>query len=149
MAYEIYENSFNESELFLVGIRAQGTLLSRLLHQELKKIHPIEYHLGEVVLDKKASLESDIVLDIPDTPMEGRSMILVDDVLHSGRTLAYSMKPILELNLKSLQVCVLINRDHKSFPVTPDYVGLSLGTTLDERVEVSLDNKSEELAFLI
>ena len=149
MAYEIFENYFDEKELILVGIRTQGELLSKLLHRDLKKIHDIKYHLGRITLNKKEPLKEAVQLDLDLDSLDGKSLILVDDVLHSGRTLAFAMKPLLEQNLSRIQVCVLINRDHKSFPVTPDYIGLSLGTTLDEHVEVSLDEKGEEIAYLI
>ncbi len=149
MAFEIYENHFEEKELVLLGIKSQGELLAKLLLKELKKIQSIPFHLGSIQLDKKDPLKDEIRLELGKSDIKGKSIILVDDVLHSGRTLAFAMKPLLEYKLKKLQVCVLINRDHKSFPVTPDYVGLSLGTTLDEHVEVVLDKKGEELAYLV
>jgi pyrimidine operon attenuation protein / uracil phosphoribosyltransferase len=148
MAFEIHENYFDSTELVMIGIKYQGVLLADMIHKELKKIHPIQYHLGSLSINKKEPFDSGIELQLDLSDLEGRSVILFDDVLHSGKTLAYGMKPLLEFKLKRLQVGVLINRDHKSFPVTPDYVGLSLGTTLDEHVEVILDEKGKEFAYL-
>jgi len=148
MAFEIHENYFDSTELVMIGIKAQGVLLADMIHKELKKIHPIKYHMGTLSINKKDPLESEIHMELSSTDLKGKSVILFDDVLHSGSTLAYGMKPLLEFKLKRLQVGVLINRDHKFFPVTPDYVGLSLGTTLDEHVEVILDEKGKEIAYL-
>ena len=149
MAYEIYENTFQEKELIFIGIQNQGALLAKLLLKELKKINSIEYKVGEIGLDKKAPLKEEITLSLSKEEITKKTVILIDDVLHSGKTLAYAMKPLLNYDLKKLQVCVLINRDHKSFPVTPDYIGLSLGTTLDEHIEVVLDKLGKEYAYSI
>ena len=149
MAYEIFENYFEEKELILIGIASQGHLLAELLYKELKAIHPINYQVGSIHLNKKDPKSEDPVIQLQKgTALKNSCVILVDDVLNSGRTLAYSMTALLNEGPRKMQVCVLINRDHKVFPVAPDYIGLSLGTTLDEHVEVNLEKKGMEEAFL-
>ena len=149
MAYEIYEDFFEEKELFLLGVDSQGYFLAQLIFAELRNVHPIKYQVGKVTINKKDPLKNEANISLPhNSTLKGGCVILIDDVLNSGKTLAYAMSPLLNMGPRKLQVCVLINRDHNVFPVSPNYVGLSLGTTLEEHVEVSLEKKGKESAFL-
>jgi pyrimidine operon attenuation protein/uracil phosphoribosyltransferase len=148
MAYEIYENNFEAKELTLIGIQKHGYKLTESLLKELKAIFKIKYEVIPVVLDKKNPVSFAPDFSEQNENIKGKTVILIDDVLNSGRTLMYAIKPILELEPKSLQVAVLINRDHKNFPVHPDFTGLSLATTIQEHVEVTLNKKGEYSAYL-
>ena len=148
IAYEIYENNFNETELVVAGIFDKGYLFGLLLVQELESLSPLKIKLIKINLDKSALLQSEIQLDIDIALLKNKSIIIVDDVLNSGRTLAYSLKPFLNIEIKKLQIAVLVDRGYKSFPVAADYIGYSLSTTLKEHIEVVLDNEEEFGVYL-
>jgi len=138
MAYEIYENNFSEKKIVLAGIDGQGYVLAQLLETELKAISPLTTILVKVSLDKTASRQSEITLDKPVKEFAKKCIVLVDDVLNTGRTLAYGMKPFMETEIAKLEVAVLVNRSHTLFPIEPTYSGYALSTALHEHVEVKL-----------
>lgn len=142
MAYEIFENNFSEEKIVLAGIDGQGHSLALLLGKELSAISPLKVTIVKVSLDKEAPQKSNIDLDIKIEDIRKTTVVLVDDVLNTGRTLAYSMKPFLSVELKKIEVAVLVNRSHPLFPVHPNYTGYELSTTLSEKVEVVLGKKS-------
>jgi pyrimidine operon attenuation protein/uracil phosphoribosyltransferase len=98
-------------------------------------------------LDKKKPLSEDIILDIPENELDKKPIILVDDVLNTGKTMAYSLKPFLNRNLKKLETAVLVNRSHKKFPISANYQGVELSTTLSEHIVVVLE-KGQKYAML-
>ncbi|MBA4145088.1 MAG: phosphoribosyltransferase [Azospira oryzae] len=141
MAFEIYENNFKEKTIVLAGIEGQGYLLAQLLSKELSAISEIQPLVVKVSLDKLAPLQSDIVIDAEGKVLKKKCVVLIDDVLNTGRTLAYSLKPLLNLEVKKIEVAVLVNRSHPMFPIMPAYTGLELATTLSDHVEVILGKK--------
>jgi pyrimidine operon attenuation protein/uracil phosphoribosyltransferase len=142
MAYEIYENNVAEKTVVLAGIDGQGYVLAQLLQKQLAAISPIEILIAKISIDKAAPEKSDVQLDIKIEQLKKKSVVLVDDVLNTGRTLAYSLKPFLSGAVKKIEVAVLVNRSHALFPVQPSYTGYELSTTLTEHVEVVLGKKS-------
>ena len=142
IAFEIYENNFSEKKIVLAGIDGQGYVFAKLLEKELKKISPLEVVLAKVSLDKLSPIQSEVKIDIPQKDFKKRSVILVDDVLNSARTLAYAMKPFLTSEIKRIEVAVLVNRSHTVFPITPTYTGYELATTLTDHVEVKLGKEA-------
>jgi pyrimidine operon attenuation protein / uracil phosphoribosyltransferase len=139
IAFEIFENNYLEQEIILAGIYDKGYLLAQFLHKALENIAPnIHFKLIKIDLDKFAPLQSEIKLNCATNDLKNKVIVLVDDVLNSGRTLAYSLKPFLNLEIRKIQIAVLVDRGHKSFPVAADYIGYSLSTTLKEHVEVAL-----------
>ena len=142
IAFEIYENNFEEEALIIAGVYDKGYIISDILLKELQKIFPGELKLIKVSLDKFAPLQSEISLDISSDELHKKTIILTDDVLNTGRTLAYSLKPFLNAEIKKIQTVVLVDRGYKSFPVSADYVGYSLATTLKDHVEVNLEKDS-------
>ncbi len=140
MAYQIYERNFELKELIIASINGQGNEVAKRLGEELKSISKIKINFVNIVLDKKAHTIEDIHLSEQNIKVEDKTILLVDDVLNTGRTLSYGMIPFLRSKVKSLQVAVLVDRNHKSFPVAADYNGLSLQTTLQEHVSVILKN---------
>ncbi len=135
MAYEILENNFGEKHFVLAGIRENGLAIARQLQQLLKEITGTEPELLSVKIDKQQV--HDICLEQP-VPVEGKVVILTDDVSSSGRTLTYALRPFLESDPLKLQTLVLVERSHNTFPVKPDYVGLSIATTLQEHIYVEV-----------
>ncbi len=137
VAFEIYERNFEETEIILAGIVGQGYELAKQLKQSLIEISTIKIILKQIEINKAAPHQS-AVFDMSRDEMVGKVIIVVDDVLHTGRTLAYSLSPFVGVQLKKLQVAVMVNRGHRSFPISADYVGYGLSTTLEEHIEVQL-----------
>jgi pyrimidine operon attenuation protein/uracil phosphoribosyltransferase len=142
IAYEIFENNFKEKVLVLAGLDGQGYALAKLLAAELESISPITLKVAKVSLDKLAPQQSEVTLDIEIKELKKKCIILIDDVLNTGRTLAYGMKPFLATEVKKIEVAVLVNRSNTLFPITPTYTGYELTTILNDHVEVILGKKS-------
>lgn len=141
LAYEIYENHFEEKSLYLLGIEPMGLHLAKLLQKELEEISPLQVHLAGLQLDKNNPLNNEIKVSVSAEILSNQNIIVVDDVLNSGKTMFYALKPFFEIPLKKLQTLVLINRNYKTYPVNPDYVGYALATTLQEHIKVILDEE--------
>src|ERR1700729_487205 len=133
MAYEILENNYDEDELILAGIRESGSVIARNIQELLKGIKNVSTELIMITLDKK--FPEEVVLN-KSPSFDNKVVILIDDVCNSGRTLLYALKPFLFSHPKKIQTLVLVERTHKAFPVKPDYVGLSVATTLQEHIYV-------------
>lgn len=140
IAYEIYENNFDEKEIVFVGVERMGYIFAKLLVAEYKLISKQKTELIKLLLDKYSPLQSEIKL-VGDYPIKNKVVILVDDVLNTGRTLVYSLKPFINIEIKKLQTAVIIDRNYKLFPVSADYVGYALSTTLKEHIKVVLDDE--------
>lgn len=143
IAYQIYESNVNETEIILAGIDSNGYLLAKKLKTVLSKISTIDPVLCKVSIDKK-NPRSEIKTSIPESEYTNKSVILIDDVLNSGTTLVYGVKHFLNVPLKQFKTAVLVNRNHKKYPVKADYKGISLSTSLHEHVNVILDGKKLE-----
>ena len=140
IAFEIYENNFDEKHIVLVGIYDKGYLLADLMHQELQQIAKgVKTTLVRLDINKDQPLSDEVSLDQDIKVLKNRSVVLVDDVLNSGRTMAHSMRRLVEVDLKKLETAVLVNRSHKSFPISAKYLGYELSTTIDEHVDVQLE----------
>jgi pyrimidine operon attenuation protein/uracil phosphoribosyltransferase len=138
MAYEIYEHNFQEKSIVIAGIEGQGYVLAKLLAKEVETISPLKITLVKVSIDKLAPQQSDVALDTDPKTLKKKCIILVDDVLNTGRTFAYGLKPFLDIEVKKIEVAVLVNRSHTLFPVYPQYTGYELSTTIRDHVEVNL-----------
>jgi pyrimidine operon attenuation protein / uracil phosphoribosyltransferase len=136
MAFEILENNYDETGFILAGIRESGTAIAQRIQELLKEIAGINAELITVDLDKKSPKEVTISRNLD---FQDQVIILIDDVSNSGRTLLYAIKPFLDLNPKKIQTLVLVERRHNAFPVKPDYVGLSVATTLQEHIYVEVE----------
>ena len=137
IAYEIYERNLREESLVFAGMTGMGHALAKLIAEKLREISPIKVNLIEVTLDKSNPKIGEVTLSEKGS-FEGQCILIVDDVLNTGKTLAYAMVPFLEDNVRQIEVAVLVNRSHKLFPVTPDYTGFELATTLSEHITVKL-----------
>lgn len=135
MAFEIYERNVNAKAVVFAGISGMGTTLARLLSEELKNISPIPVEEVEILLDKSQISKSEAELS-QSIEVSGKTIILVDDVLNTGRTLVYAMKPFLDFEIEKMEIAVLVNRSHGHFPVKPDYTGYELATTFNEHIRV-------------
>ncbi|MCE2834468.1 MAG: phosphoribosyltransferase family protein [bacterium] len=136
LAYEILEHNPGERELLLAGIKGCGLVVARQLQSVLSGISNVAVKLISVDLNKEhpglVTLSESVALD-------GRVVILVDDVTNSGRTLLYAMRPFLECHPRKIQTLVLVERSHKAYPIHPDFTGLRLATTMQDHVRVEVE----------
>ncbi len=144
IAYQIYESNIKEKEIILAGIAKNGYILAEKLEKELREISPIKTTLCKVEIDKKNPL-SQIKTSLPANEYQNKSIILVDDVLNSGTTLIYGVRHFLEVPLKQFRTAVLVDRNHKKYPVKADFKGLSLSTSLSETVKVIFEKNKERV----
>jgi len=143
IAFEIYENNFDEKQIIIVGIYDKGYYIAQMIVKELEAIvEGVKVGLVRLNVDKNAPAASEISLDIPVKQLKNKAIVLVDDVLNTGKTMAYSLKALLEVEVKKLQVAVLVNRSHSLFPLAANFKGYELSTTLDEHVEVRLGDNA-------
>ncbi|QCR24727.1 phosphoribosyltransferase family protein [Pontibacter sp. SGAir0037] len=147
MAYEIYEQNFEEQALVLAGIQENGYILAEMLLQQLQTISDKEVSLLSVTLDKSSPLEKPVEVLPSSDNLENKTIIIVDDVLNTGKTLAYTLNTFLPYNPKKVEIATLVNRHHTLFPVSATYTGYSLATTLGEHVAVVL-KENEVAAYL-
>lgn len=148
IAYQIYESNFDEKEIILVGIVGNGYKVAEQLASILKKIAELKITLGKVTLDKNEPWKHPISCSINEKDYKNKAVILVDDVLNSGKTMMYAVKLFLDQPVKHLQVAVLVDRSHKRFPVHADFVGVPLSTTLQEHIVADLSAKGKEIVYL-
>ena len=141
MAYQVYETNVDECEVIIAGIMENGFLLAKKLKKEIENISPIKVSLCKVFVDKKMPTNP-VTTSLSMKDIEGKSLVLVDDVLHSGTTLIYGVKHFLEVPLKQFKTAVLVDRNHKKYPVKADFKGISLSTSLNENISVVFEKNS-------
>ena len=141
IAFEILEQNFKEKEVVFAGIYDRGYTFAKLLEKEFNSISDIKTSLVKITLDKVAPSQSEVTLDVDVKNLKNKSIILVDDVLSTGRTIAYSLKPFLNTRVKRIQTAFIVDRGHHSFPISADFVGYVMATSLQEHVEVNLSSK--------
>lgn len=145
MTWEIYENNYKEETLVIAGIAKRGYLLAERMAKILETISPIQVSLVKVELNKNNPFGDEI--KVTEGNYDNAVVVLVDDVLKSGKTLIHGAQYFLQTPLKKLMTAVLIDRNYKRYPITADVVGLSLSTTLQEHVSVELGTK--EAVYLL
>jgi len=141
IAYQIYENNIDEKEIILAGIQTNGFVFAQKIKEALHAISNIDVILCEVSINKKNPQEK-IKTSLKSDAYKNKSLVLVDDVLNSGTTLMYAVKHFLDVPLKQFKTAVLVNRNHKKYPIKADFKGLSLSTSLQEHISVAFTNKS-------
>ena len=139
IAYQIYESNSSEQEVILAGIQGNGMIFAKEIAQVLEAVSPLKVTLCEVFINKKKPLGS-VSTSLTSDEYKNKSLVLVDDVLNSGSTLIYGIKHFLDVPLKRFKTAVLVNRNHKKYPVKADFKGISLSTSSKEHVEVEFDS---------
>jgi pyrimidine operon attenuation protein/uracil phosphoribosyltransferase len=148
IAYQILEDNFDEQEILIAGILPRGNYVAQRLKDVLDKIAPFSSRLLTIELEKQSSsLHAKTNFDVAEC--NNKVIVLVDDVLNSGKTLAYGFGVFLDVPLKKLRTVVLIDRNHKSFPVTTDYAGIALSTVIKEHVDVIIGIAGQEDAVYL
>lgn len=146
IAYQIYETFIDEKEIIIAGINGNGIVFAEKITSVLQNISPIKVILCEVIIDKK-NPKNPISTSISVEMYQNKGLILVDDVLNSGTTLIYGVKHFLDVPLKKFKTAVLVDRNHKKYPIKADFKGISLSTSLLEHVQVVFGNDND-YAFL-
>lgn len=145
IAYQIYEANVSEKEIIIAGIEGGGLNFAKKIQKVLQQITDAEIILCKVSMDKENPLESGVKSSISEKEYAEKSIVLVDDVLNSGTTLVYGVHHFLKTPLKQLKTAVLVNRNHKKYPVKADYKGISLSTSLQEHVHVKFETKNDSV----
>jgi len=146
MALEIAERNTDTGHIVLAGIRESGSIMAAKLLPMIQKIFEGKTDLVKVLMDKK---HPDAVIIDPVTDFNNKVVIIVDDVANSGKTMTYAIKPFLEYQPQKIQTLVLVERTHKTFPISADYVGLSVATTLQEHIFVETEGDEITGAYLM
>ena len=147
IAYQIYETFAEEQEIVLAGIAHNGYILTEKISAVLNQISDIKIILCEVKIDKQNPFNP-ITTSISKEVYSGKNLVLVDDVLNSGTTLVYGVKHFLEVPVKKFKTVVLIDRNHKKYPVKADFKGISLSTSSKEHVHVVFE-PNNNYAYLV
>ena len=135
IAYQIHENNMNEA-VMLVGVDSGGRWLAEQINKTLSEISGNTSECYTITLDKEDPLLNDVEIDGDFMDLEGKTVVLCDDVLNSGRTLSYCMAKLLALKVNKVETAVLVLRSHARFPIYATYKGYELSTTIKEHVEV-------------
>ena len=149
IAYQIYENNCKEKEVIIAGIAGNGYVLAERILEKLLEISPLKVKLAEIALNKKAPLSGKVKVSLSEKELKDKVMIVVDDVLESGRTMMYGIDPFLKYSVKRLITVVLVDRDHHSYPIKADFVGISLATTMQEHISVELGGGKKDAVYLM
>lgn len=148
IAYQILEDNYDEQEIIIAGILPRGNHIAARLKKILDEIAPFKSHLISIEVDKQSSsLKANIDFKVEDCA--NKAVVLVDDVLNTGKTLAYGFGVFIDVRLKKLRTAVLVDRNHKNFPITTDYAGIALSTVLKEQVDVFLAEDDHEDAVYL
>lgn len=148
MAFEVYEKNYGEKELLIVGIEGNGYKVAERLTEILAKISKIKIKLSKIKLDKENPWSKESIVSFTEKDYINKSVVIVDDVLNSGKTVMYAVKPFLNKSVKRLNVLVLVDRSHSRYPVKADFVGLSLSTTMQDHIEADFSKKGNEAVYL-
>ena len=146
ISLQIIESNIEEKEVVLAGIEQNGFLLAKELNKMITEFSNLNIKLCSLKIDKKNPLNN-ISTSLNSSEYKNKSIVVVDDVLNSGSTLMYAVKHFLDTELRQLKTAVLVDRNHKKFPIKADFKGVSLSTSIQNHVKVQFDKNSIE-AFL-
>ena len=147
ISLQIIESNVEEKEVVLAGIEQNGFLLAKELNKMITELSNLNIKLCSLKIDKKNPLNN-ISTSLDSSEYKNKSIVVVDDVLNSGSTLMYAVKHFLDSELRQLKTAVLVDRNHKKYPIKADFKGVSLSTSIQNHVKVQFDKSSIE-AFLL
>ncbi len=148
LAHQIIENSYGEKKIYVGGICGNGKILADLLGNIISENSDLEVIIFEISLNKENPLEFPVNISIENNLLNGAFIVLVDDVLNSGKTMQYALMKLLEQPSKAIKTVSLVDRRHRRYPIKADFVGITLTTTIQERVEMDL-TQSDYFAYLV
>ena len=147
LAWQVYEQCSDEKEIIIAGIGKNGYSLAVRIGKLVESISPVQARVTRVELNKDFPLEHPIQIEVNAAECTNKTILVVDDVSNTGKTLMYGVKPFLEFPVRSILTLVLVDRDHNRYPVKTNFVGLSLATTLQEHIAVVLDEKGDSVTM--
>ena len=148
MVHEVHEKCFSEKKVVLCGIEGNGNEIASRIYNRLKEVSKLNLSLCSIKVNKDAPLSEPITCTIENEEFEDTTVIVIDDVSNSGKTLIYAVQYFLQFRTKNIKTLVLVDRNHNRYPIQADFIGTSLSTTLKEHIEVEL-NMDEEAVYLI
>ena len=149
MAYEIAETNFDSEKVYFLGINNNGYNFAEMLMESLESICDIKTEIARISLKPVDPANNDISVDIDIAKLNNQTVIVVDDVANTGRTLFYAMKTLMNITPAAIETAVLVDRMHKSFPININYVGLTFATTIQDNILVDLKTKGNENVNLV
>lgn len=138
IAYQIYENNLDEKELILVGVAPRGSDLALSFGKALEGFSALKINYATLTINKENPIDG-VSCELQLNELENKSIVIVDDVLNTGSTLIYAVQYFLQIPVKQIKTAVIVNRNHKKFPIKADFKGISLSTSTNEHVSVILD----------
>jgi len=148
LAIEIWERHYNDSTVILAGINNNGYHFAGLIRNAMESINGPDIQLTHLKLSPADPVSAPITIDLSPEELKDRSIIIVDDVANTGRTLFYACKCLMEVLPKQVEVAALVDRTHKHWPIKVDYVGLSLATTIQDHIVVDLKSDDSRGVYL-
>lgn len=148
LGHQLLENCFEEPAVYIGGICGNGIILAEELAKIIRSNSDLKVVVFEITVNKDEPWKDPITLSIDEQELKNAYIILVDDVLNSGKTMQYALMKFLERPTKAIKTVALVDRTHRRYPIKADFVGMSLSTTLKERVEVTLSD-TDSKAFLV
>lgn len=145
LAYQIHENNLDQKEIVLAGMQKRGYAIAQVLEKKIATLSKAKIRLISIEIDKRNPIDSSLS---DTTKLDGKAIVVIDDVANSGRTLLYALNPFLNVIAKRIQICVLVDRKHKSYPVCADYTGMQLSTTVEENIVVDIDKGRIKGAYI-
>ena len=156
IAHEILEHNNGCENLCIVGIKRRGVPLARLIAAQIAQIEGVQLPVGELDITfyrddlTTVSVEPIIRQEAIDFPVEGKKIILVDDVLYTGRTVRAALDAIMKHGRAAeVQLAVLVDRGHRELPIRGDYVGKNVPTSKTEFIAVKIPPLEEETAVVL
>jgi pyrimidine operon attenuation protein/uracil phosphoribosyltransferase len=143
LAYQIYEDNFDQQSVIVAGIAKSGLTVARRITESLNRICKLEVKLIEIHVNKENPTQITLIPEQQHEELKDKVVIVVDDVLNSGKTLIYSLRPFLDADILKIRTVLLVDRDHKRYPVEADFVGITLSTTLQDHIRVDFSPGAE------
>ena len=147
ISYQIVETNMKNSKLIIAGIEPHGYKIAKELQKITDSISKLDVQLCKVTIDKEKP-RNPVKISLNESDYTNKSIVLVDDVLNSGSTLIYGVKHFLNVELKQFKTAVLVNRNHKKFPVKADFKGISLSTSMQNHVKVEFKGSNIQVILI-
>ncbi len=141
LALQILEHQVDDKPIFLAGINNNGHRLAALLQVEIQANSALECNLFRIRVHASNPISAEVEAEIDMQSLTDQCVVIVDDVANTGRTLFYAFKPFMQIIPRSITCAVLVDRQHKNFPVQVNYFGLSLATTMKDNILVKLEGQ--------
>jgi|TARA_R110000737_G_scaffold254016_1_gene263339 pyrimidine operon attenuation protein/uracil phosphoribosyltransferase len=148
LAHQIIEFTYDVPVCYLGGITGNGFTMAKALRKIIQENSKQKIELFEITVNKVEPWNHEVKLSISEDKLKNGTILLVDDVLNSGKTMQYALVKLLQQPTAAIKTVAMVDRKHRRYPIKADFVGLSLSTTLSDTVEIRL-NKDKYEAYLV